>query len=200
MFDQAGAGGAGTWAEHRNAIHFTGDTFATWPMLDFQTRFTAAEGAGIGLPVRLARHRQLQRQAAAQRPLRALGPVGRRASRSCGCTPTTRPACRGSTTAGAGQIAALFLRLRESLVPYLYTLARQAYDTGLPLARAMYLEWPKRREAYRFDRQYMLGGELLAAPVGEAGRSGAQAGLVPAGRAGSTCSRARCTTARGSRR
>ena len=41
---------AGAWAEHRNAIHFTGDTIATWEMLDFQTRFTAAEGAGIGLP------------------------------------------------------------------------------------------------------------------------------------------------------
>src|SRR3712207_1883065 len=33
----------GIWAEHRNAIHFTGDTFDRWEVLDFQTRFTAAE-------------------------------------------------------------------------------------------------------------------------------------------------------------
>ena len=33
-----------------NAIHFTGDAFARWEMLDFQIRFTTAEGAGIGMP------------------------------------------------------------------------------------------------------------------------------------------------------
>ena len=41
--------------------------------------------------------------------------------------------------------AANFLRLREAMVPYLYATARQAYDTGLPMARALYLEWPERR-------------------------------------------------------
>jgi alpha-glucosidase (family GH31 glycosyl hydrolase) len=35
------------------------------------------------------------------------------------------------TVSGA---AAGWLRLRESLVPYLYATARQAYDNGLPMA------------------------------------------------------------------
>ena len=61
------------------------------------------------------------------------------------------------------------MRLRESFVPYLYTLAREAYDTGLPLARAMYLRWPRGGDAYRFDRQYMLGDQLLVAPVAKPG-------------------------------
>jgi alpha-glucosidase (family GH31 glycosyl hydrolase) len=54
-------------------------------------------------------------------------------------------------------------------VPYLYTLARQAYDTGLPLARAMYLGWPHSADAYRFERQYTLGNKLLVAPVARPG-------------------------------
>jgi hypothetical protein len=33
----------------------------------------------------------------------------------------------------------------------------------------MYLEWPRLGDAYRFDRQYMLGDELLVAPVGSPG-------------------------------
>ena len=89
--------------------------------------------------------------------------------RSCACTPIMLRGCPGSTAAAPEQLGELFLRLRESLVPYLYTLARQAYDTGLPLARAMYLGWPKLAAAYRFDRQYMLGDQLLVAPVGTPG-------------------------------
>ena len=82
----------------------------------------------------------------------------------------------------AEQLGELFLRLRESLVPYLYTLARQAYDTGLPLARAMYLGWPKLAAAYRFDRQYMLGDQLLVAPVGTPGDPARKRVWFPPGR------------------
>jgi alpha-glucosidase (family GH31 glycosyl hydrolase) len=37
------------------------------------------------------------------------------------------------------------------------------------MARAMYLRWPKHDDAYRHDRQYMLGDGLLVAPVGTPG-------------------------------
>ena len=69
----------------------------------------------------------------------------------------------------ADRIASEFLRLRESLIPYTYTLARQAYDSGLPIVRAMYLGWPRLGAAYRFDRQYMYGDALLVAPVARPG-------------------------------
>ena len=80
----------------------------------------------------------------------------------------------------AERIASGFLRLRESLVPYIYTTARQAYDSGLPIARPMYLDWPRAARAYRYDGQYMLGDELLVAPVAEPGPRRDQAGLVSA--------------------
>jgi alpha-glucosidase (family GH31 glycosyl hydrolase) len=71
--------------------------------------------------------------------------------------------------APAASIAAEFLRLRGSLVPYLYTLAREAHDRGLPIARAMYLQWPRRSAAYRHPTQYTLGRDVLVAPVADPG-------------------------------
>lgn len=56
------------------------------------------------------------------------------------------------------------IRLRAALNPYIYTLMREAHDTGMPLCRGMYLDWPERDEAYRFD-QYLFGSAFLAAPA-----------------------------------
>jgi alpha-glucosidase (family GH31 glycosyl hydrolase) len=69
----------------------------------------------------------------------------------------------------ADAIASAFLRLRESLIPYTYTVARETYDTGLPITRGMYLNWPDDDDAYVYDHEYMFGPELLVAPVGTAG-------------------------------
>ena len=66
-------------------------------------------------------------------------------------------------------IAADFLRLRGSLVPYLYTLAREAHDRGLPMVRALYLQWPRRAAAYRHPTEYTLGRDVLVAPVAAPG-------------------------------
>ena len=182
MFDY-GSATAGAWAEHRSTIHFTGDTFATWEMLDFQTRFTAAEGAGIGLPYVShdigGFHGDVLPDDMYVRWIQSgfVQPILRLHSDHA-------PRLPWEYGGRAGRIAALFLRLRESLVPYLYTLAREAYDTGLPLARAMYLGWPRSGDAYRFDRQYMLGDQLLVAPVAQPGDPARKRVWFPPGRLG----------------
>lgn len=56
------------------------------------------------------------------------------------------------------------VRLRAALNPYIYTLMRAAHDTGVPLCRGMYLDWPEQDEAYRFD-QYLFGEAFLVAPA-----------------------------------
>ena len=61
-----------------------------------------------------------------------------------------------------------FLNLRASLVPYIYSNARVAYDEGLSLLRPLYYLFPETPEAYSFDHQYMFGGDLLVAPVTQA--------------------------------
>jgi hypothetical protein len=51
------------------------------------------------------------------------------------------------------------------MVPYLYATARQSYDTGLPMTRALYLDYPREAGAYAHDGEYLLGDQLLVAPV-----------------------------------
>jgi alpha-glucosidase (family GH31 glycosyl hydrolase) len=58
-----------------------------------------------------------------------------------------------------------FVGLRYSLIPYIYTCSREAHDTGLPLVRGMYLEYPDQEQAYAFQQQYMFGRDLLVAPI-----------------------------------
>ncbi|KAL1409068.1 hypothetical protein Q8F55_005892 [Vanrija albida] len=51
------------------------------------------------------------------------------------------------------------------LMPYIFGSALQAHETGLPLMRAMVLEFPDDLVAPTLDKQFMLGDSLLVAPV-----------------------------------
>ena len=57
------------------------------------------------------------------------------------------------------------VRLRYSLFPYLYTMAREAYDTGICLCRPLYYDNPDAAEAYEYDGEYMFGNDILVAPI-----------------------------------
>jgi alpha-D-xyloside xylohydrolase len=58
-----------------------------------------------------------------------------------------------------------FTRLKNRLMPYLFRAALQARDEGTPMMRAMVLEFPGDPACHHLDRQYMLGDDLLVAPV-----------------------------------
>ncbi|HHY86676.1 MAG TPA: glycoside hydrolase family 31 protein [Verrucomicrobia bacterium] len=66
-------------------------------------------------------------------------------------------------------IARKYIELRYRLLPYNYTTAREAVDTGLPMMRALWLHYPDDPEAVRLGNQYLWGRDLLIAPVVEAG-------------------------------
>ena len=57
------------------------------------------------------------------------------------------------------------VNLRYQLMPYIYTAARQAYDTGISICRPLYYEWPEENEAYRAEQEYMFGDDILVSPV-----------------------------------
>lgn len=57
------------------------------------------------------------------------------------------------------------VELKYSLLPYIYTYAREAHDLGLPIMRPMVMEFPMDTETYSLDNQFMYGEELLVAPV-----------------------------------
>lgn len=65
----------------------------------------------------------------------------------------------------ACEVLRRFTCLKMSLMPYLYAAAHQASLKGTPMARAMFLEFPEDPTCYYLDRQYMLGENLLVAPI-----------------------------------
>jgi alpha-glucosidase/alpha-D-xyloside xylohydrolase len=62
-----------------------------------------------------------------------------------------------------------YMELRYRLLPYTYTLCREAHETGLPLIRAMWLHYPEDEQAVTRGDQYLWGRDILVAPVVERG-------------------------------
>ncbi len=63
-------------------------------------------------------------------------------------------------------------RIRMALRPTLIALGQEAADTGMPIMRPMTLEFPNDDRFLREDTQYLLGPDLLVAPVMQAGAAG----------------------------
>ena len=55
--------------------------------------------------------------------------------------------------------------LRYQLMPYTYTLVREARDTGMPLMRALWLHYPRDQRASETGDEYLWGRDMLIAPV-----------------------------------
>jgi alpha-D-xyloside xylohydrolase len=58
-----------------------------------------------------------------------------------------------------------FTELKMGLMPYVWACAVEAHERGLPLLRAMMLEFPEDPVGECLDTQYMFGPSLLVAPV-----------------------------------
>ena len=194
-----GDGGDGAFAEHRYSIQFTGDTCATWPMLAFEAELSAGEG-NIGLPY-VSDDIGSYNGVPGKMPCGAAdieGPLAR-ASRHLPDDfyvrwvqfGTFQPIDRLHSNHGdrlpweydapADQAATKFLQLREALNPYIYTLARRAYDTGLPITGGLYLQWPGQAGAYQHRSEYTFGPNMVVAPVTAAGNPAPATIWVPPG-------------------
>src|SRR5207248_1774562 len=158
----------GAWAEHRYSLAFTGDTSSTWDALAFEAQFTQDEGAAIGLPYvshdigGFADNHIPDDLYARWVQLGAFQPIFRLHSNHGDRLPWNYDAT-------AEVSAEKFIRLREALVPYIYSLAKQARDTGLPMTRPMYLNYPDLDAAYQHPDQYLYGDDVLVAPVVSSG-------------------------------
>lgn len=58
-----------------------------------------------------------------------------------------------------------YVKLRYRLIPHLFSYAKIASDKGLPLMRPMVLEYPNDPATFDLSGQFMLGRQLLIAPV-----------------------------------
>jgi hypothetical protein len=177
--DYRGSTPAGAWGEHRTTVHFTGDTEPTWDSLAFEVKLTAAEGA-IGEPyvshdIGSFKGKHLTDDLYARWvQFGAFQPILRLHSDHGDRLPWEY---------GAGQApAADALRLREALVPYTYTLAHESVATGLPIVRALYLDYPDLDAAYDHPGEYLYGPDVLVAPVTTPGQVATQEVWFPPGR------------------
>ncbi len=65
----------------------------------------------------------------------------------------------------AVDVVKFFTEFKCSLMPYLYSQAVYTHEVGVPVMRAMVLEYPDDMTCGFLDRQYMLGDSILVAPV-----------------------------------
>jgi alpha-glucosidase (family GH31 glycosyl hydrolase) len=71
--------------------------------------------------------------------------------------------------AGVEPIVKKYLELRYRMLPYIYTVARETVDTGLPMMRALWLHHPDDPAAVARGDQYLWGRDILVSPVVEKG-------------------------------
>lgn len=65
----------------------------------------------------------------------------------------------------ANAVVRKFTRLKNRLMPYIYAAAVEAHEKGTPVLRPMIFEFPDSIACETCDTQYMLGANLLVAPV-----------------------------------
>lgn len=80
----------------------------------------------------------------------------------------------------AEAVISKYLKLRYTLMPYLYSLGKQTYDTGSPFMRALFMDFPQDARVFNIGDQYMFGPAFLVAPVLEQGRESREV-YLPAG-------------------
>lgn len=61
--------------------------------------------------------------------------------------------------------------MKYKLMPYVFAQAKQSTEHGLPMVRALFVEFPHDAGAWLCEDEYMFGSQILVAPLLEAGDS-----------------------------
>ena len=70
--------------------------------------------------------------------------------------------------------------LRYRLMPYIYAQAKDSSERGLPMVRALFVEYPDDPGAWQVEDEYLFGSDLLVAPLLESGETSREV-YVPKG-------------------
>lgn len=165
-------GGLGS---HRYQIGFSGDSFINYPTLAFQPYFTAT-ASNVGYTYwghDLGGH-QISDEALANDPELLLRWIQFGVFTPIFRTHATKDGRIERRVWKFENFPSILkaIRLRYTIFPYLYTMARQAYDTGIGLCRPLYYEYPDAEEAYKYEGEYLFGDDILVAPVTQASSDG----------------------------
>ncbi|MCR5696750.1 MAG: DUF5110 domain-containing protein [Marinilabiliaceae bacterium] len=162
----------GGLGNHRYQIGFSGDAYSTWSSLAFQPYFNStASNVGYGYWSHdLGGHMFVAGDNVLDRELYTrwmqLG--------------TYLPVMRSHSTKNASMkkepwnlgpeyqpIVTAAIKQRYTLAPYIYTAAREAFESGVSICRPLYYDYPEAEEAYAADfrNEYMFGSQMLVAPI-----------------------------------
>lgn len=64
-------------------------------------------------------------------------------------------------------------------MPYVYAQAKNSSDRGLPMVRALFVEFPHDPGSWTVEDEYLFGSQILVAPLMEAGSRGRDVYLPP---------------------
>ncbi|MGC9259998.1 MAG: TIM-barrel domain-containing protein [Phycisphaerae bacterium] len=161
----------GGWGGQRYPIEFSGDTHAIWPVLKFEIPFTSVAGNvgcfywshDIGGHMAVIPNPELYTRWV---QFGSASPVLRtHATAMAG--DFHRPWFFGAAATHACRRA---FDLRSRIFPYIYTSSWRCYQDSVPLIRPMYFDHQANPLAYKFPEEYMLGRNILVAPIVAPGR------------------------------
>ena len=69
--------------------------------------------------------------------------------------------------------------LKYRLMPYVYAQAKDASTRGLPMVRALFIEFPDDPGSWLIDDEYLFGSDMLVAPLMETGAKGRDVYVPP---------------------
>lgn len=155
---------------HRYPLGFSGDTIITWDSLNFQPYFTAtASNIGyswwshdIGGHMNGTRDDELFVRWV---QFGVFSPIMRLHS-TCNDFSGKEPWNYNDI---ANTIIKKYLRLRQRLIPYLYTMNLKTHKDGLPLILPIYYFEAENEKAYNYPNEYYFGEDLLVCPITEKG-------------------------------
>ena len=163
----------GGLGNHRYQIGFSGDAFCTWKSLQYQPYFTSTAGNVLygywshDLGGHMMYRGEKFNKELYMRWMQygVFSPIMRTHSSKDGRM-TKEPWMLGDTVL---RVVGNAIRERYRLLPYIYTMARKAYDTGVSICRPLYYDYPDEPKAYdpQWRNQYMFGDNMLVAPVTE---------------------------------
>jgi alpha-D-xyloside xylohydrolase len=92
---------------------------------------------------------------------------------------TSHSRCHGAPPKEPWEYSAAFLEdfrradeMKYRLMPYIYAQAKDSSERGLPMLRALFIEYPGDPGAWQVEDEYLFGSDILVAPLFETGSTG----------------------------